>query len=127
MALLSLLVKKTSSSCGVSGRLGNKTLPFLQHKENYGFLLFDFAHHSLIHIFVLQNPHIVSISPQSHRVGANASLSPNNCNASLPSEGYARATTCCMIRHSRHRQLLRSCGISDGPTDSVRCLARHTL
>jgi hypothetical protein len=79
-ALFSLLVKRTSSSRGVAGRLGNRTFPFSQHKKNCGLLLFDFANHSLIHIFALQNPHIVSISPQSHHVGAKASSFPNNCN-----------------------------------------------
>jgi hypothetical protein len=79
-ALLSLLVKKTSNSCGVARRLGNRTLPFLQHRENYGLLLLNFANHSLIHIFALQNPQIVSISPQSHHAGADASSSPNNYN-----------------------------------------------
>ncbi len=72
-----------TNSCGVTRRFDNKTLPFSQHKENYGLLLFDFANHSLIHIFTLQNRHIVSISAQSHRVEANVSSSPNNCNASL--------------------------------------------
>jgi len=83
MALLSLLVKRTSSSYGVAGRFGNRILLFSQHKENYGLLFFDFADRSLIHIFVLQNPHIMSISPQSHLPGADASSSPNNYNASL--------------------------------------------
>jgi hypothetical protein len=55
-ALLSLLVKRTSSSCGVAGRFGNKTLPFSQHRENFGLLLLNFANHSLIPIFALQNP-----------------------------------------------------------------------
>jgi hypothetical protein len=58
MALLFLLVKRTSSSYNVVGRLGNKTLPFLQHKKNNRLLLLDFANHSLIHIFALQNPQI---------------------------------------------------------------------
>jgi len=52
-ALLSLLVKKTSSSCGVVGRFGNRTLPFSQHRENYGLLFIDFADRFLIHIFAL--------------------------------------------------------------------------
>jgi hypothetical protein len=56
MTFLSLLVKRTSSSCGVAGRFGNRTLPFSQHKENYGLLLLDFANRFLIHIFTLQNP-----------------------------------------------------------------------
>jgi hypothetical protein len=80
MALISLLVKRTSSSCGVVGRLKNRTLPFLQHRKNYGLLLLNFVNRSLIHIFALQNPQIVSISPQSHRAEVEASLSPNNCN-----------------------------------------------
>jgi hypothetical protein len=78
-----LLVKRTYSSCGVVGRLSNITLPFSQHKENCGLLLFDFANCSLIHIFALQNPQVVSISPQSHRPGANMSSFSNNCNAAL--------------------------------------------
>jgi hypothetical protein len=49
----SLLVKKTFSSCDVARRLGNRTLPFSQHKKNCGLLLLDFANRSLIHIFVL--------------------------------------------------------------------------
>jgi len=53
--LLSLLVKRTSSSCGVARRLDNRTLPFLQYRENCGLLLLDFANRSLIHIFALQN------------------------------------------------------------------------
>ncbi len=57
-ALLFLLVKKTSSSCGVAGRFGNRTLPFSQHRENCGLLFVEFANRSLIHIFALQNPHI---------------------------------------------------------------------
>jgi hypothetical protein len=93
-SLLSLLVKRTSNSCGVVGRFGNKILPFSQHRKNYGLLLLNFANHSLIHIFALQNPQIVSISPQSHCARADVSSSPNNCN---------------------------------GPTDSVRCLARYFL
>jgi hypothetical protein len=96
--LLSLLVKKTSSSYGVVGRLGNRTLPFSQHKKNCGLLLLDFANRSLIHIFALYNLQIVSISPQSHRVGVDVSSSPNNYNASLPKEGCAHATACCMVR-----------------------------
>jgi hypothetical protein len=99
-ALLSLLVKKTSNSCGVARRLGNRTLSFSQYRENYGLLLLDFANCSLIHIFALQNPQIVSISPQSHRVGADVFSSLNTCNASFPIEGYARAATCCTIRCS---------------------------
>jgi len=91
------LVKRTSNSCDVARRLSNRTLPFLQHKENCGLLLLDFANRSLIHIFTLQNPHIVSIFPQSHCVEANASSSPNNCNVSLPREGCAHAATCCMV------------------------------
>ncbi len=82
MALFSLLVKKTSSSCGVVGRLGNRTLPFSQHRENCGLLLLNFANRSLIHIFALQNPQIMSISPQSHRAEVDASSFPNNCNGS---------------------------------------------
>ncbi len=108
-ALLSLLVKKTSSSCGVVGRFGNKTLPFSQHRENCGLLFFDFADRSLIHIFALQNPHIVSISPQSHLLGVNASSSPNNCNASLQKKGCSRYLAC----RSLYRWLRRSCADSD--------------
>jgi len=43
--LFSLLVKKTSNFCGVARRLSNKTLPFSQHRENYGLLL-DFVLYS---------------------------------------------------------------------------------
>ncbi len=125
--LLSLLVKRTSNSCGVVGRLGNRTLPFSQHKENYGLLLLDFANRSLIHIFMLQNPQIVSISPQSHRAKANASLSLNNCNASLPREGYAHAVACWTVCCSQCRWLPWSCGILDGPANSKCCLACRSL
>jgi len=52
-ALFCLLVKKTSTSSDVAGKLDNRTLPFLQHIENYGLLLFDFANRSLLHIFGL--------------------------------------------------------------------------
>ncbi len=97
--LFFFLVKRISSSCGVARRLGNRTLPFLQHRKNCGLLLFNFANRSLIHIFTLQNPHIVSISPQSHRAKADASSSPNNYNVSLPTKGYARAIACCTIRY----------------------------
>jgi hypothetical protein len=90
-------------------------LPFLQHKENCELLLLDFANHSL------------SISPQSHRAKADASLFPNNCNVSLLREGCACVVTCCMVRHSQHRRLLRSYGILDGLADSIRCLTRHSL
>jgi hypothetical protein len=75
-ALLSLLVKKISSFCDVAGRLDNRTLPFSQHKNNCGLLLFDFANRFLIHIFALQNPQIMSISPQSHHPGVDTSSSP---------------------------------------------------
>jgi hypothetical protein len=53
MALLSFLVKRTYGFCGVAGRLSNRTLSFSQHRKNCGLLLFDFANHSLIHIFTL--------------------------------------------------------------------------
>ncbi len=139
MALLSLLVKRTSNSCGVAGRFGNRTLPFSQHRENCGWL-FDFADRSLIHIFALQNPHIVSISPQSHHPGADASSSPNNCNASLRRERCSR----CLARLSLRRRLRRSCAdfdmlstdASPSPNnckaslrreDCSHCLARHSL
>jgi hypothetical protein len=122
-ALLSLLVKITSSSCGVARRLDNKTLPFSQHIENCGLLLLDFANHFSHHIFVLQNPQIVSIFPQSHRAKANASSSPNNCNASLSRKGYARDVACCIVCCSQCRRLLRSCGVSDGPANSIHYLA----
>jgi hypothetical protein len=101
-ALFSLLVKRTSSSCDVAGRHGKRTLPFLQHRINCGLLLFDFANLSLIHIFTLQNPQIVSISPQSHRVGVDGSLSPNNCNG--PADFLrclARRFFCWRLQHSR--------------------------
>ncbi len=126
-ALLSLLVKRTSSSYGVARRLDNRTLPFSQQRKKCGLLLLDFANHSLIHIFALQNPQIVSIYPQSHRAEANASSSPNNCNASLPREGCARAVACWTVHRSQNRWLLRSYGVSDGPADSVGCLARYYL
>jgi hypothetical protein len=100
MALLSLLVKRTSSSCGVAGKLDNRNLPFSQHKEKCGLLLFDFANNSLIHIFALQNPQSVSISPQSHRVRVDEFLFVNNCNASLPREGCARVVAYCTICRS---------------------------
>jgi hypothetical protein len=125
-ALLFLLVKKTSSSCGVEGIFDNRTLSFSQHKKNCGLLL-DFTNRYLIHIFVLQNPHIMSISPQSHRFGANASSFSNNCNASLPREGCARAVTYYIICRSWHRRLLRSCDVSNGLADFVRCLTRRSL
>jgi len=123
MAFLSLLVKRTSSSCSVARRLGNKTLPFSQHKENCGLLLLYFTNHFLIHIFALQNPHIVSISPQSHCAKANAFLSPNNYNVSLLREGCARVVACCTVCCSWHKRLLRSCGVLDGSVDSVHCMA----
>ncbi len=110
-ALLSLLVKKTSSSYSVAGRFGNRTLPFSQHIENCGLLFVEFANRSLIHIFALQNPHIVSIFPQSHRPGADTSASANNCNASLRRKGCSR----CLTRHSLCRRLRRSCADSDVP------------
>jgi len=125
--LFFLLVKRTSHSCSVIGRLGNRTLPFSKHRKNYGMLLFNFANCSLIHIFALQHPQIVSISPQSHRVVANASSSLNNCNASLLKEGCARATICCTICCSQCRWLLRICGVSDGLADSIHCLAHRFL
>jgi hypothetical protein len=92
-----LLVKRTSSSYDVTRRFDNKILPLLQHRENCGLLLLDFVNHFLIHIFALQNPHIVSISPQSHRAEVDAYSSPNNYNASLPTEGCAHVVACCTI------------------------------
>jgi len=127
MTLFSLLVKRTSSSCDVTRRFDNKTLSFSQHRKNYGLLLFDFANHSLIHIFTLQNPQIMSIFPRSHHAEVDASSSPNNCNASLLKKGYAWAVACYTVHHSQCRQLLRSCGISNGPTNFIRCLARRYL
>jgi hypothetical protein len=47
------VVKRTSSSCDVTGRFDNKILPFSQTKKNCGFLLFDFANRFLILIFTL--------------------------------------------------------------------------
>jgi hypothetical protein len=102
-------------------------LPFSQHRENCGLLLLDFANHFLIHIFALQNPQIVSISPQSHRAEVDASSFPNNYNASLPIKGCTHVAVCCTICRSRHRRLFRSCGISDGMADSVHCLACRFL
>jgi hypothetical protein len=119
MTLLSLLVKRTSNSCSVAGRLENRNFPLSQHKENCGLLLLDFANRSLIHILALQNPQIVSISPQSHHVEANMSSSANNCNVSLPREGCAHAAACCTVRCSRPRRLLHSCGVLDGLADSI--------
>ncbi len=110
-ALLSVLVKRTSSSCGVAGRFGNRTLPFSQHRKNCGLLFVEFADRSLIHIFALQNPHIVSIFPQSHRPKADASPSPNSWNASLRKEVCSR----CSARRSLCRRLRRSCADSDVP------------
>jgi hypothetical protein len=78
----------------------------LPHRENCGLLFLD-----MIHIFALQNPHIVSISPQSHRPEANASSSRNNCNASLWTESCSR----CLARYSLCRRLRRSCVDSDVP------------
>jgi hypothetical protein len=124
---LSLLVKRTFSSCCVVRGLSNRTLPFLQHRENYGLLLLDFANHFLIHIFTLQNPHIVSIYPQSHHAEADASSSPNNCNVSLPREGCARVVAYCMVRRSWRKWLLQSCGILDGSVDAVRYVACRSL
>jgi hypothetical protein len=69
----------------------------------------------------------MSIYPQSHCPRADASLSPNNCNSSLPKEGYARVVACYTVHRSRHRRLLRSYGVLDGPTDSVRYLACRSL
>ncbi len=115
MALFALLVKKTSSSCSVAGRFGNRILPFSQHKENCGLLFVNFANHSLIHIFASHDPHIMSISPQSHHPGANASSSPNNCNAALRREGCSR----CLARRSLCKQLRRSCVDSDVPWANV--------
>jgi hypothetical protein len=97
MTFISLLVKKTSSSCGVTGRLGNRTFAILATQKKLWLLLLDFANRFLIHIFVLQNPQIVSISPQSHHARADASLFSNNCNASLLREGCAHAATCCTV------------------------------
>jgi hypothetical protein len=66
----------------------------------------------------------MSIFPQSHRPEVDTSLSPNNCNASLPREGCARAAAYYMIRHFRHKRLLRFYGVSDGSANFVCCLAR---
>jgi hypothetical protein len=55
------------------------------------------------------------------------SLFLNNCNASLPREGYARVVACCMVRCFRHRRLLRSYGVLNGLADSVRWLARRSF
>ncbi len=59
----------------------------------------------------------MSISPQSHHVGVDASSSTNNSNVSLPKEGCARAVTCCMVCCSQCRRLFPSCGILDGSVD----------
>jgi hypothetical protein len=61
----------------------------------------------------------VSISPQSHCAKADASSFANNCNVPLLRKGCAHVATCCSVRHSWRRWLLRSCGSSDGPTDFV--------
>jgi hypothetical protein len=61
----------------------------------------------------------VSISPQSHRAEAYTSSSTNNCNASLPKKGCGHAVAYYTVHRSQRRQLLHSCGISDGPTDSA--------
>jgi hypothetical protein len=47
------------------------------------------------------------------------SSSTNNCNASLPNKGCACVVACCTICHFRRRWLLRSYGVSDGPTNSL--------
>jgi hypothetical protein len=90
-------------------------------------LLLGFANRSLIHIFALQNPQIVSIYPQSHCVGVNAFSSPYYYSVSLLREGCACDAACCMIRRYRHRWLLHSYGVSNGPTDSIRCLTHSSL
>jgi hypothetical protein len=123
----SLLVKRTSSSCSITKRLDNRILPFLQHKEHCGLLVLDFVNRSLIHIFTLQNPHIMSIFPQSHHAGVDASSFVNNWNASLPREGCAHVVAYCTIHRSRCKRLFRSCGILDGLADSIRYLARRSL
>jgi hypothetical protein len=61
----------------------------------------------------------MSISPWSHCVGVDAFSFVNNYNASLLREGCARASACCTVRYSRHIQLLRFCGISNGPANSA--------
>ncbi len=99
---ISLMVKRTSNSYSVVGRFGNRILPFSQHRENCGLLLFDFANRFLIHIFVLQNPQIVSISTQSHRAGVDVSSSPNNYNGSVDFvRCMARRFLCRRLRCSR--------------------------
>jgi hypothetical protein len=60
-------------------------------------------------------------------LGPTRFLSPNNYNASLLKEGYARVVACCMVFHSRYKWLLRACGVSNGPTDFIHCLARRSL
>jgi hypothetical protein len=69
----------------------------------------------------------MSISSQSHCAKANVSSFANNCNASLPRKGYACAAAYCMVRRSRHRRLLRFCGVSNGQANFVHCLAHRSL
>jgi hypothetical protein len=89
--------------------------------------LLDFANRSFIHIFALQNPQIESISPKSHRAGVDASSSLNNYNVSLLGECCAHFVVCCTVCRFRSKQFLHSCDVLVGPTDSIRCLARHSL
>jgi hypothetical protein len=90
-------------------------------------LLLDFVNRSLIHIFALQNPQIVSISPQSHHFGADAFSFPNNCNASLPKESCPCVIAYCMVRRSQHTRLLHSCGVSNGLANFIHCLAHRSF
>ncbi len=45
----------------------------------------------------------------------------------MPREGCACVAACCTVHRFQRKQLLRSCGILDGPANSVCCLARHYL
>jgi hypothetical protein len=53
------------------------------------------------------------------------SSSINNCNASLPREGCACATTCRKVHRSQCKQLLRFRGVSDGLANSPNITMRH--
>ncbi len=68
----------------------------------------------------------MSISPQSHHAEADMSSFPNNCNVSLLRKSCAHAATC-TVRRFWCRQLLRSCGILDGPACSIHCMAHRFL
>jgi len=123
--LLSLLIKRTSSSCDVAGRLSNITLPFSQYRKLWVVVArfwqsffdphFGIAFTDCVHFSTIPCPR------------ADVFLSPNNCNASLPKKGHARATTCYTVYRSQRRWLFCSYGVSDGLANSIRCLAHRSL